>query len=139
MERDRQDPKMTKDQILKHYETSGFRKACGIHIDYDSRSDSFTGWLEVLPMHLNGSGHIHGGLLYTLADNVGGANARQYSDHVTTLDSDFHFLSSTATRYLRGRSELIRNGGAIVVLQIRLYDDCDEVLAEGTFTYYKLD
>ena len=123
--------------ILDYYIRSRFVEHCGIEFE-EKQDGSIITITEVMPMHLNGSGHIHGGMLFTIADTTGGANARRYSDHLTTLDSDFHFLTSNTTRYLYGSAELIRNGGAIIVMKVYIKDDNGETFAEGTFTYYKL-
>lgn len=128
---------MSTEEIIRYYNNSRFVEHCGIKLTARA-DDRIEGCIEVMPMHLNGSGHLHGGLLFTLADTVGGANSRRYADHITTLDSDFHFLTSNTTRFLYGNAELIRNGGKVLVLRIKITDDTSEVFAEGTFTYYKL-
>ena len=91
---------MTGTEIIDYYNRSRFVELCGIQFSENLRDGSITSKVEVMPMHMNGSGHIHGGMLFTIADSTGGANARRYSDHVTTLDSDFHYLTSKTTRYL---------------------------------------
>lgn len=129
---------MTGNEIIEYYNRSRFVEMCGIEFEENLRDGSITSRVEVLPHHMNGSGHLHGGMLFTIADSTGGANARIYADRVTTLDSDFHFLTSNTTRYLYGSAELIRNGGKVIVLRVYVKDDLGETFAEGTFTYYKL-
>ncbi|SFG68366.1 PaaI family thioesterase [Oribacterium sp. WCC10] len=129
---------MTGKEIIDYYNRSRFVETCRIEFEENTRDGSICSKVEVLPMHMNGSGHIHGGMLFTIADSTGGANARRYADKVTTLDSDFHFLTSKTTRYLYGTAELVRNGGAVTVLRVKVTDDNGETFAEGTFTYYKL-
>ncbi|MBP3239452.1 PaaI family thioesterase [Oribacterium sp. P6A1] len=129
---------MTGTEIIDYYNRSRFVELCGIKFEENLSDGSITSKVEVMPMHMNGSGHIHGGMLFTIADSTGGANSRRYADRVTTLDSDFHFLTSKTTRYLYGSAELIRNGGKIIVLRVFVKDDNGETFAEGTFTYYKL-
>ncbi|WP_029200821.1 PaaI family thioesterase [Oribacterium sp. NK2B42] len=129
---------MTGKNIIDYYTRSRFVEHCGIEFEENARDGSITSRTEILPMHMNGSGHIHGGLLFTIADTTGGANARLYADPLVTLDSDFHFLTSKTTRYLYGSAELVRNGGAIVVMRVTIKDDNGETFAEGTFTYYKV-
>ncbi len=129
---------MTGKEIIDYYNRSRFVENCGIKFEENTRDGSIMSKTEILPMHMNGSGHIHGGALFTIADSTGGANARRFADHVTTLDSDFHFLVSKTTRYLYGTAELIRNGGSVIVLRVSIKDDIGEKFAEGTFTYYKL-
>ncbi len=47
-------------------------------------------------------------------------------------------MSTEEIIFLYGNAELIRNGGKVLVLRIKITDDISEVFAEGTFTYYKL-
>ena len=129
---------MTGKNIIDYYIKSRFVEHCGIDFEENSQDGSITTITEVMPMHMNGAGHVHGGMLFTIADTTGGANARRYTDHLVTLDSDFHFLTSNTTRYLYGTAELIRNGRAVIVMKVYIKDDNGETFAEGTFTYYKL-
>ena len=116
-----------------------FAQTCGIHVERDPSGKGLIAKATLLPGHLNGSGHVHGGFIYTMADTAGGSNARLYANNVTTLDSDFHFLTNNATRELVGRAEMIREGGSVIVLRVKVIGDTGEVFAEGTFTYYVLD
>ena len=130
---------MTREDIIKRYEKNRFAQTCGIHVEPDPVGKGLIARAELLPGHLNGSGHVHGGFIYTIADSAGGSNARLYANSVTTLDSDFHFLVNSATRELIGRAELIREGGSVIVLRVRVTGDTGDVFAEGTFTYYVID
>lgn len=130
---------MTREDIIKRYEKNRFAETCGIRVEADPIGKGLVARAALMPGLLNASGHIHGGFLYTMADTAGGSNARLYANTVTTLDSDFHFLVNNATREIIAKAELIREGGAVIVLRVKVMGDTGEVFAEGTFTYYVID
>jgi uncharacterized protein (TIGR00369 family) len=130
---------MTHEDIIKRYDNNRFAQTCGIHVEREPGGKGLVANATLMPGHLNGSGHVHGGFIYTMADTAGGSNARLYANSVTTLDSDFHFLTNNATRELTGRAELIREGGSVIVLRVRVLGDTGDIFGEGTFTYYVLD
>ncbi len=127
---------MNDNSIIEYYEKSRFLQHCGIRLAANP-DGSITGIAEVMPFHLNGAAHIHGGMLFTLADCVGGANCRRYCNRVTTLNTDFHYLASPTTRYLYGNAKVIREGSSVIVLEVSITDDDKQLLATGMFTYYK--
>jgi len=129
---------MTGEDIIKYYGNGRFASYCGISLSEDVHDGSISAKAEVLPQYMNGSGHVHGGFIYTLADVTGGANCRRFCDRVTTLDSDFHFLSNYATRFLYGEAAVVRIGGKVIVLRVTIKGDTGEPFAEGLFTYYKV-
>ncbi|MCD8335610.1 MAG: PaaI family thioesterase [Clostridiales bacterium] len=111
-----------------------FIKLCGIQLLEDPEG-SYYAQARVTPQVHNPYGIVHGGLLYTMADMVSGATARQYGPHPVTLDSDLHFLRNVSSGTLTARAEPVRVGGSVAVLRARVCCG-DELLAEGTFTFF---
>ncbi|MCD7838471.1 MAG: PaaI family thioesterase [Clostridiales bacterium] len=111
-----------------------FMKLCGIQLLEDLEGNCYA-QAQVTPQIHNPYGIVHGGLLYTMADIVSGATARQYGRRPVTLDSDFHLLRNVSSGVLTARAEPVRMGGNIAVLRVRVCCG-DELLAEGTFTFF---
>lgn len=119
--------------------TNPFTRYVGIEIT-DISEGSASATMAVSDKHLNPGGSVHGGCLFTLADTVGGAAASSYGRHITTVNSDFHFLrAGLHTSYLTGKAKEIKHGKRLMVFEITIYDDKDALLAEGIFTYMPLD
>ncbi len=111
-----------------------FIQLCGIQLLEDPEGNYYA-QAQVTPQVHNPYGIVHGGLLYTMADMVSGATARQHGKHPVTLDSDLHFLRNVASGTLTARAEPVRMGGSVAVLRAKVCCG-DKLLAEGTFTFF---
>ncbi len=95
--------------------------------------------LEIRPEYTNPYNTIHGGVLYTIADIVGGTAAYSYGQPVVTVDSNFHFLNAGKNvEKLIGIGKIIRNGKTISVTEVNILDQEERQLCTGTFTYAKV-
>ncbi|MCD8190037.1 MAG: PaaI family thioesterase [Clostridiales bacterium] len=111
-----------------------FMRLCGIQVLEDPEGRCYAQAQVTSQIH-NPYGIVHGGLLYTMADIVTGATARQHGRRPVTLDSNMHYLRNVTSGTLIARAEMVRAGGSIAVLRARVC--CGEtLLAEGTFTYF---
>lgn len=93
--------------------------------------------IEIKPEHYNDQGILHGGLLFSLADTVGGAAARSYGYDVVTVNANIDYIEGGAnveTLYAYARE--IKHGNKISRYEVELYDHLKHLLAVGTFTYY---
>lgn len=89
---------------------------------------------------LNPGGSVHGGCLYTLADVAGGSAASSCGRQIVTADSSFYFLKAGLnTKHLTGKAREIKRGKRLMIYDVTIYDDQNQLLAEGTFTYAPLD
>ena len=87
--------------------------------------------------NLNGS--VHGGCIYTLADNVGGTISSADGYRVVTLSGSLDFLRPAMNcEKLIGTAELVKNGKKIVVVEVRISDEHDRLIAMGVFDYSKM-
>lgn len=128
---------MTTEQERKFVKNNRFMELCGIELK-QKPDGSYVTTAEILPVHHNPYGMIHGGMLYTMADIAAGANARQTARHPVTLDSDFHFLANIPYGTITASAEPVRIGSSILVLRVSIDREDGTKLAEGTFTYYEL-
>ena len=97
------------------------------------------GEMEIKKEHGNVIGSLHGGVLFTLADTIGGTAASSRGMKVTTVSSDFHFLSAGIdVRKLYATATEIKYGNKLCVYDVKVYSDQQKLLAYGVFTYYNL-
>lgn len=98
------------------------------------------GEIVLKPWHMNILGIVHGGVLYSLADTVGGTAAMTGRDYaVPTVDGTIHYLKAGKnTSKIIARAQEIQNGYAFSVCECKIYDDKETLLASATMTYYHL-
>lgn len=89
--------------------------------------------------HRNLIGSVHGGCIFTLADSVSGAAAVSHGNKATTLSSDFHYLNPALDcKKLIAKATEIKYGKTINVFEVKVTDEKDRLLAQGTFSYFIL-
>ena len=122
------------DAALQMNAADSFIAYCGIEIIPEGEG-CYTR-VKVEPRHHNPYGIVHGGLLYTMADTAAGYTARRLTKSPVTLNSDFHCISNVPSGLLTARTEVVKAGKHILLLRVRVLADEEQLLAEGTFTYY---
>jgi uncharacterized protein (TIGR00369 family) len=77
----------------------------------------------------------HGGVTFTLADTVGGAALVSLNDQpVPTVDMRIDYLSA-GTGDLYAEADVVRNGSDVGVVDVSVYDEDDEHLADARGVY----
>jgi uncharacterized protein (TIGR00369 family) len=97
----------------------GFQKMLGLKLVSVSRR-RLVADLAVGPRHTNSIGAVHGGVLMSLADSLGGLGALQNlspGQTTATLESKTNFLRSAQGPVLRAHCRAIHIGGRISVWQ----------------------
>ncbi len=117
----------------------GFVKEVG-YKTLEMREGYARGELELTEKHGNPIGSIHGGVLFTIADNTGGAAATSRGRYVTTLSGEIHYLRpAIGCKKLIGESREIKTGKRICVYEVMITDETGRELAIATMTYQYLD
>lgn len=84
-------------------------------------------------------GDLHGGCLYTIADNMAGVAASTYGYYVTTVNGSIQYLKAARnTEYVYCEAEVIKPGRNISVVLVRIKDDQGMLLNTAEFTYFNL-
>lgn len=97
------------------------------------------GELEVRKEFENAIHSVHGGCLFTLADTIGGAAAASYGYRMTTVSSDFHYLSAAINvKKLVAEAKEIKHGKNISVYDVEVKDEAGALFAKGVFSYFNL-
>jgi len=101
--------------------------------------DSAVYRLEIQPESLNPYGMVHGGALYTLADDAAGAAAHTDGRYYVTQHGDLHFLDNRARGIIRAEGRVRRRGRSTVLVDVDITDQEGGLLAAGTFSYFRVD
>lgn len=129
--------------------------SCKEIMDYRNQNNKFCGYLGIhttemetgfakgeMPVNEhfeNAVGSVHGGCIFSLADTIGGSAAASYGNKMTTISSDFHYLTAAMnTRKLFATAKEIKHGKTICVIDVEVFDDKEKRIAKGTFSYFNL-
>ena len=84
-------------------------------------------------------GDLHGGCLYTIADNMAGIAASTYGYYVTTVDGSIRYLKAARnTEYIYCEAKVIKPGRTIDAVHVEITDDAGMLLNTADFTYFNL-
>lgn len=124
--------------ILKQMNRSGaFTSSLGVEIT-EVGDLTAEGAVSTVDVHVNPMGSIHGGVLFTLMDAVGGAAGASSGRGCATIDCTAHFLrAATPGNTLRCRAKCVKSGRHIMIVKTVVTDQEDRELAEGIFTYQR--
>ena len=95
--------------------------------------------LDIRPESRNPFGMVHGGALYTLADDAAGGAAHSDGRHYVTQHGDLHFLDNRSRGAVRAAGRVRRRGSSTVLVDVEITDEDGALLAVGTFTYFRVD
>lgn len=95
--------------------------------------------LDIRPESKNPFGMVHGGALYTLADNAAGAAAHTDGRLYVTQTSSLHFLRNQAEGTVRAEGRVRHRGRSICLTEVDLTGEGGVLLATGEFTYFCVD
>lgn len=87
---------------------------------------------------LNPYGSVHGGVYYTMMDIAAAVAARHNGSRYVTLDSSNHFYKSATDGRLIATSRVVHRGRTICTLRTEVHNENDILLADGTFTMFRL-
>ena len=95
--------------------------------------------LDIGPESRNPFGLVHGGALYTLADDAAGGAAHSDGRHYVTQHGDLHFLDNRAHGTIRAAGRVRHRGRSTVLVDVEITDESGALLATGAFSYFCVD
>ncbi len=116
-----------------------FTSELGLNI---TRLEHFRCEAEITPTRQenNPRGIIHGGVLYTMIDQVAGLAACTTGRGCVTLDADIHYYCpAEAGQALRCVAEVVKPGKNVTVVTADVIGPNGKTLCTGTFTYFMLE
>ena len=94
---------------------------------------------DIPPESCNPSGMVHGGAIYTMADNAAGSAMAAYGEQAVTLNAQYNFMrAAKAGDVLTAEARETKHGGTVCVFDIRITDQDGNLDGTGTFTFYNL-
>lgn len=95
--------------------------------------------LTIRPESCNPYGMVHGGAIYTLADNATGAAAHTDGRYYVTQTSALHFLRNQSEGVVRAVATVRHRGKSTVLTAVDILGEGDKLLATGEFTFFCVD
>ena len=95
--------------------------------------------LELRPEMLNPHGLVHGGALFTLADNAAGCASSTDGRTYVTQGGDIHFLHTQASGAVLAEALVKHRGRSTVLVEVTLTGEGGRLLATASFTYFCVD
>ncbi len=97
---------------------------------------SAEGEMPVSEEALNHYGGVHGGALFSLADNVAGVAAVSRKTACVTLGASIHYFKQVNSGMVRAVAVETNRSRKTGLYEVNLYDDQGELVAKAEFTYY---
>ena len=96
--------------------------------------------LTIEDKHLNGSGHVMGGVYFTLADLAVAVAANQDFDNEISVavNSQISFIASVTEGKIFAEAEVVKDGRKILFCEVRVTDAEGKLLATSSTTSYKV-
>ena len=95
--------------------------------------------LVIRPESKNPYGSVHGGAIYTMADNAAGAVAHSDGRYYVTQTSSLHFLRNQAEGVVRAEARIRHRGKSTCLVDVDITGEGNILLATGQFTYFCVD
>ena len=110
------------------------------HIELESvERDRAVFKLDIRPESCNPYGMVHGGAIYTLADNATGTAAHSDGRHYVTQTSALHFLRNQSRGTVRATAWVRHRGKSTVLTSVDITSEDGKLLATGEFTFFCVD
>ena len=110
------------------------------HIELESvEPDRAVFRLDIRPESRNPYGMVHGGAIYTMADNATGTAAHTDGRYYVTQTSALHFLRNQASGTVRATAWVRHRGKSTVLTAVDITGEDGKLLATGEFTFFCVD
>jgi len=96
--------------------------------------------MKVRPENRNPYGQLHGGAIYTLADNATGVAAHTDGRVYVTQTSALHFIHNLADGYVRAKACVRHRGRSTCLTAVDIVaEEGGKLIATGEFTFFCVD
>lgn len=92
--------------------------------------------LNISEESMNPYGMVHGGALYTLADDAAGTAAHSDGRCYVTQSGNLHFLDNRAHGVIRAVGTVRHRGRSTVLIAVDIVSEDGAILATGEFSYF---
>lgn len=116
----------------------GYNEFTGIHLEVCEKGHA-EGYIEIEEHHLNPYGTVHGGMIFTMADTIGGFALRSKGTFPTTVSSSINYLKAVSGKRMYAVADVISAGRKIGVSEVKILNDEKIECARAQMTYYNLE
>ena len=110
------------------------------HMELESvRQDRAVFRLDIRPESMNPFGMVHGGALYTMADNAAGVAVHTDGRFYVTQTSSLHFLRNQGAGTVRAEGRVRHRGKSTCLAEVDITGEDGALLATGEFTFFCVD
>ena len=95
--------------------------------------------LEIRDESKNPAGMVHGGALFTMADNAAGTAVHTDGRHYVTQTSSFHFFNNQREGTIRARAVVKHRGKSTAMAAVEIVGTNEKLLASGEFVFFCVD
>lgn len=95
--------------------------------------------MVIRPESRNPFGMVHGGALYTMADNAAGVAVHTDGRAYVTQTSSLHFLRNQASGTVRAEGRVRHRGKSTCLAEVDVTGEDGTLLATGEFTFFCVD
>lgn len=95
--------------------------------------------MEIRPESKNPFGMVHGGALYTMADNAAGVAVHTDGRTYVTQNSSLHFLRNQRAGTVRAEGRIRHRGNSTCLAEVDITGEGGVLLATGEFTFFRVD
>ena len=92
--------------------------------------------LDIRPESRNPYGMVHGGAMYTMADDAAGAAAHSDGRYYVTQSGTLHFLRNQSRGVIRAEASVRHRGRTTCLVDVDITGEEGALLATGEFTYF---
>ena len=95
--------------------------------------------MEIRPESKNVYGMVHGGAIYTLADNATGSAAHTDGRNYVAQNGNLHFLRNQGEGMIRAVARVRHRGRSTVLVLVDVVGEDSTLLATGEFSFFCID
>ena len=122
-------------RTLARLEKNGFMNYN--HIEMETVEQDYAVFrLQVRPENRNVYGMVHGGAIYTLADNATGSAAHTDGRNYVTQSGTLYFLRNQREGIIRAQARVRHRGRSTVLVAVDVVGDDGTLLASGEFSFF---
>ena len=92
--------------------------------------------MEILPSSTNGFGLVHGGALFSLADNAAGCAAHTDGRSHVTQTASLNYIANQSHGVIRAEGRVRHRGRKTALVSVDITGEGGRLLATGEFVYY---
>ncbi len=92
--------------------------------------------VELTQESINAQGMAHGGIIFSICDVAAGFSAASIDRRCVTQAANINFLRPAQGTYLIAKAEPIKVGKTISVVEAKVYDDLERLIAVSTFSVF---